>query len=205
MVFLESQARLLLFAHLVAAVIALGSTLHLGWRLWQRSRRHDEPSSTVSLHATILLWAYGAAFALGALLYPTFRVRVRATLFDPLLPWATGLFELKEHLASVGLVAVVALALLLRSRRGDETQADRVAAERLFIWGLWGVLLSILLYSAWSGWYLGTLHRRPAPAAATSKVSPRLERCSTLADATSDPCQRLLRRTACRRPHGRRV
>lgn len=156
MVFLESQAKLLLFAHLVAAVVALGSVLHLGWRLW-RCGVQREAARSVRLHATILLWAYSAAFALGALLYPTFRVRVRATIFDPLLPWATGLFELKEHLASVGLVAVVALALLLRSRRGDDAQADRFAAERLFVWGLWALLLSILLYDAWSGWYLGTL------------------------------------------------
>ncbi len=54
---------------------------------------------------------YVASFVLGLLIYPVFRVKVRAEYFDSSLPWATGIFEIKEHLASIGLFIVLALAL----------------------------------------------------------------------------------------------
>ena len=54
--------------------------------------------------------AYVLSFILGLLIYPVFRVRVRAEYFDPKLPWLTGLFEIKEYVGAIGLF--VALVLL---------------------------------------------------------------------------------------------
>lgn len=54
---------------------------------------------------------YIVSFILGLLIYPVFRVKVRAEYFDGSLPWATGIFEIKEHLASIGLFISIALLL----------------------------------------------------------------------------------------------
>lgn len=57
--------------------------------------------------------SYLFTFVYGMLLYPVFRVTVRAVLLDPSLPHGTGIFEIKEHLAALG--AFLALTLLTLS------------------------------------------------------------------------------------------
>src|SRR5438128_1212200 len=62
-------------------------------------------------------------FALGLLLYPTYRVRVRLPDLDKNAPHVAQLFDFKEHLAAVGLALILASALLARSvASGDEEQ-----------------------------------------------------------------------------------
>ncbi len=95
--------------------------------------------------------AYLATFTLGTLIYPTFRVRVRAELLDKTYPWATGLFEIKEHAASIVLIPVLAIFLL--SRTLDLKQKP----EALLVGGLASVVLLVLFYNACVGWYLGTI------------------------------------------------
>lgn len=60
---------------------------------------------------------YILTFVLGLLIYPVFRVKVRVYDFDLVRPWATGLFEIKEHLSSLGLLAaigILVIAILLK-------------------------------------------------------------------------------------------
>jgi hypothetical protein len=54
---------------------------------------------------------YLVTFVFGLLIYPVFRVDVRAEMLDASVPQATGLFEIKENLAAIG--AFVALSLLV--------------------------------------------------------------------------------------------
>lgn len=142
----ETIVRPLHFLHLVAGLSSVASCVHLLTRLL--SRRHDPRIRT---HALVLGVAYLSTYLLGALIYPTFRVRVRAELLDRHYPWATGLFEIKEHAASIVLIPVLAIFLL--SRTLDLKQKP----EALLVGGLASVVLLVLFYNACVGWYLGTI------------------------------------------------
>ncbi len=155
MIFLEQWAGPLLLLHMAAgAVAAVPATLllvRLGPSLGRRSGR----PRPVALHGRILALAYGICFFLGALVYPTFRVRVRHEYFDHNLPWATGLFEIKEHLAALGLVAALAAWQLSRRipRAGEGTdESARTAAGPCFAYTM--AVWSVLLFSIVAGLYL---------------------------------------------------
>jgi hypothetical protein len=62
---------------------------------------------------SILFWSYLVIYIFGCLIYPAFRIYMRYEYFDTTLPWATGLFEVKEHWASHGL-AILAFCYILR-------------------------------------------------------------------------------------------
>jgi hypothetical protein len=78
--------------------------------------------------------AYLVTFALGALLYPSYRVHVRGYYLDRFAPVFSNLFDLKETYASLTLVIAVALGGLARSWRPAETPAlVRVYAVMSFV------------------------------------------------------------------------
>lgn len=150
----ESYARFLHFLHLLAAIVSLGACAHFFVRLYQNVRRGRFLDRRSKLHATILTTAYASTWVLGALVYPTFRVRVRAELLDRAYPWASGLFEIKEHAANIALLPVLAIFVLTRVL-DPEHEADRRHARLLG--ALAGLVLTILTFNACVGWYLGTL------------------------------------------------
>lgn len=155
MIIFESVARPLLFLHLIAAACAAGAAVHLAIRVWGYLRGRVIKIPHEKLYAHLLLVSYGSCYALGAVVYPTFRIRVRAEYFDRLLPWATGLFEIKEHFATIGLTAVVGAWLLARHLPHP---AERAARRWLPLYaGLVGLVLAVVAYNIWSGWYLTTL------------------------------------------------
>ncbi len=149
MVFLEPYAVVLHFLHFIAAIVSLAACVHILVRQVRLGR-----DKRVQLHARTLLVAYLTTFVLGSLLYPTFRVRVRAEFLDRVYPWATGLFEIKEHAATLTLIPVVGIFLLSRSLDSD---TDRDARYTSLFRGLVTIVLTVLLFNASVGWYLGSL------------------------------------------------
>ena len=106
--FLENYASILKSLHGgigVLSLIALGFGVYL-----IISQRKIDWSAGLKVSLVGIL-AYLLSFILGLLIYPVFRIRVRAEYFDPQLPWLTGLFEIKEYLGAIGLfIAFVLLA-----------------------------------------------------------------------------------------------
>jgi hypothetical protein len=149
--FLEPLARPLLILHaILAAILVASSTHHLLWsRPYLRSDFSRAPSER--RFALIAACAFLSTFALGNLLYPTYKVRVRAEYLDS--PTATAahasaraadaerlghppptprtsdlsriarLFDIKEHFMALGCAA--ALALLFLSRRAHPARDRR--------------------------------------------------------------------------------
>ena len=68
----------------------------------------------VQSFATAQLILYMANWFVGCLIYPIFRVHVRAYQFDSEIPLATGFFEVKEHWLGIGLAVVVAHFVMSR-------------------------------------------------------------------------------------------
>lgn len=149
---LEPISKALLFLHLIAAVVALASSVHLLARFWRALR--GAYFSQARLHAWILAVSYLTAFILGGSIYPTFRIRVRHDYLDAALPWATGLFEIKELGASIALIPAIGVWLLARSVDFENEQhRPYVVVCMVFAACVFGVLA----YNAWTGWYLVTL------------------------------------------------
>ena len=148
----ETISKALLFMHLAAAFVALGSCVHLLARFTYALRGAYFPQ--VKLHARILAISYAFVFVLGGLIYPTFRIRVRHDYLDAALPWATGLFEIKELGASIALIPAIGVWLLVRTIdfRKLEHRPYVVACMAFSL-----AVLTVLAYNTWAGWYLGTL------------------------------------------------
>jgi len=120
--FAEPIVRPLLVLHALVAVALLGSVGHLGYEsLWYLlGRARNVWLGTV--HARVGFVLYSLNFALGLIVYPVFRVRVRHDYFDAKLPWATNLFDTKEMFAAFGLAAFAALFALSFAVRPREPE-----------------------------------------------------------------------------------
>ncbi len=152
MVFLEKVSKLLLFLHLISAFVLIGSLTHNLIIIVDYWRGKFAKKDLEKLYAKISFWAYSIVFILGALVYPTFRIRVRYEYFDKSLPWATGLFEVKEHWASIGFALCIAYSFL---RRNLDPEGEK---EKLFCYTLMCCILYVIVwYSTSIGYYLTTL------------------------------------------------
>jgi len=152
MIFLEDFSKFLLFLHLVAAVVLMGCLAHNLLIVVGYWRGKFRKKNVEKRHVKMAFWAYLVTFLIGALVYPTFRVRVRAEYFDESVPWATGLFEVREHWSAIGLALFIAF-YFLRGKFDPETER-----EKLFLYtALCYILNLIVWYCATVGYYLTTL------------------------------------------------
>src|SRR6185295_10609376 len=126
--------RLLLVLHAGGSIVLIGAATHhaLQMRHYLRGRFHRE--ALEKTYAKVVSVAYVITFALGALLYPSYRVHVRGYFLDRHAPAFSGLFDLKETYASLALVVAIALGALALTLKPAETPAlVRVYAVMSFI------------------------------------------------------------------------
>lgn len=154
MIFLEPYAKPLLFLHLVAGFIALAGGIHCLTRLVLLHRIGFPTMGPIRLHARTFVTAYLAAFVSGILIYPTFRIRVRAEWLDSTHPFVVSLFEMKEHLGLLGLPAA-GLAWYLARAMEFRKEEDRQHLPAFYAGLIWAT--SALAYDACSGWYVASL------------------------------------------------
>src|SRR5580698_8688699 len=109
--FLAGLARLLVVVHAAAAIVLVGATTHhalvaLGYLRGVFKVRLGR------IYAATIAVTWMITFGLGLLAYPTFRYTVRALYLDRYEPWASDLFDMKEHAAALGIpLALGAFAL----------------------------------------------------------------------------------------------
>jgi hypothetical protein len=158
--FLEGVARPLLIAHAISAAVLVATTTH--HLVWMRGylRGDFRRFAGERRFALIATCAFVSTFLLGNLLYPTYKVRVRAEYFDnpaavaeqarlvasqhaatgfteappqPVrsLSHIARLFDIKEHWVALGCAASVILFVL--SRRAHPREHRQVL---LFYFGL---------------------------------------------------------------------
>lgn len=121
----------LFIAHGLISIVLLGAVTHqcaAAWRLgagqglWARYCKVAAPS-----FVGIICWSYVLSFALGALVYPEYRMVARLAFEELRLGWAVGAFELKEHW---GALALAMLPLYVQSWR-EVTVAQGVQGPAL--------------------------------------------------------------------------
>lgn len=152
MVFLENFYGLLLLAHLFVTFVLAGSMTHgllivVGYLRGRFGRQKLE-----WFYVRVSLWAYTIVYIIGALIYPAYRIHIRHRYFDPELPWATGLFETKEHWGAVGLAMFFVYYFLRKSFQPAEEK------DKLFLYVPLCLLLNVIVwYKIVAGSYLTIL------------------------------------------------
>jgi hypothetical protein len=97
--------------HGIVAIGLLGATTHQGLTVWRRpapvrhfvDRFRAIPAGGFANAVTVL---YVLTFALGAYIYPAFVLDVKGAVADYGMRKTVGIFQLKEHLAVVGLICL---------------------------------------------------------------------------------------------------
>ena len=125
-----------LVLHAIAAGALTGSVTHLALVLWRARRGRPNPRLQ-RLYPAVALGCYLTVYALGSLIYPRYRVAVRAGWLDDHAAWASVLFDLKENLAT--LLGPLALAAVVLARAEDPARPSRAllgsaAALALGVW-----------------------------------------------------------------------
>jgi len=128
----------LLILHGLLAVALLGAITHQAlsvfttapaangrWTFIDRFRGVD-----ATAYATPIVVLFAVTTLGGALLYPQYRTDVRPALEDMQNSAANGVFEIKEHLAAIGLGLLPVYWQFWRKPQGPET----VAARRYLTW-----------------------------------------------------------------------
>ena len=152
MVFMENFYEIILLAHLLATFVLVGSMTHNLLCVIDYVRGHFGRQKRELLYLKVSFWTYLIVYVLGALIYPAFRVYIRGTCFDPQIPWATGLFEVKEHWSAIGLALFFVYYFL---RKNFQPDTER---EKLFFYVPLCFLLNIILwYKTVVGCYLSLL------------------------------------------------
>jgi hypothetical protein len=142
----------LLILHGLFAVALLGAVTHQAFAA--AARRTEIRTSSflarfrttdASAYRTAIVVLYVTVMLAGAFLYPTYRVLVRPMLQDMDLRAANGVFEIKEHLSALGLVALPAYWVCWSQPLQPEFAASRV-------WLTW-----ILAVIVWWNFVIGQL------------------------------------------------
>jgi hypothetical protein len=136
----------LLVAHAIAAAL-LGASTHLALIF---RRPATQFARLHRLYATVALACFTVVFAIGASIYPHYRVRVRADWLDAHARWVAILFDVKENFAL--LVAPLLVAQWLLTRREGDAQTARIAGVCAWISAivLWFNAVAGLLVTSYS-------------------------------------------------------
>jgi len=152
MVFLENFYKILLLAHLFATFVLVGSMTHNLLIVVRYLGGEFGRQKLEWLYVKVSLWAYTIVYIIGVLIYPAYGARIRHPYFDQQMPWATGLFEVKEHWGAVGLAMFFAFYFLRKSFQPAEEK------HKLFLYVPFCLLLNVILwYKVIIGCYLTLL------------------------------------------------
>jgi len=141
----------LLIAHALLAVTLLGAITHQTIGVWAPAKQPAASfvarmrSVSPSTYAGAIIILYIATAALGAIIYPSYRLNVRIVLEQMQLPKANGSFELKEHFVALGLGMLPAYWYFWRRPPADyaRTRAVLTALLAFIVW--WGFIVGHVL------------------------------------------------------------
>lgn len=119
-VFGYAARRVLLILHAGASVVLIGAATHHALQMRYYLRGQFKFVRLEKVYAKVISVVYVLTMALGSLLYPTYRVNVRALHLDRDEPFLSRLFDVKEVYASLTLPLAIALGALAFTLRPSE-------------------------------------------------------------------------------------
>jgi hypothetical protein len=149
--------RLGLVVHALVALALGGAATHLALVAFAlatgRPKRWRVPR-LAAVYAQVAGTLFLLSIAVGALLYPTYRYRVRALYLDRYAPWASNLFDMKEVLAA--LTAPFAVGLIVLGRRPPDAAANTDARWVFYLCA--GIVFGTTLFNVISGLIVASVH-----------------------------------------------
>jgi hypothetical protein len=138
---------ILLIIHGILAVFLLGAITHqalgVAWPVTKRGSGFFQAVRGVNgmsyTNAVVVL--FFVTFALGCIIYPTYRVSVRTVLQEYRFYKPEGMFEMKEHLLALSL-AMLPIYWLFWRRASDANRLARVALTSLIAVAVWWSFLT---------------------------------------------------------------
>jgi hypothetical protein len=142
---------ILLILHGLAALFLLGAVTHQTISLWQR--RPVPAVNFLSRVANVHGASYTNAIIIlyllvvigGGLIYPTYVLDVKGSLTDARMLSAIGAFEIKEHLAVIGLALLPTYGHFWRQAAGEYIVARRMNTVLLCLIVWWNFLIGHIL------------------------------------------------------------
>jgi hypothetical protein len=142
----------LLIVHGLMAVALLGAITHQAVSMLRNARASSASGGQRSFltsysrtNARAFTMAVGVLYVavaiLGAVIYPAYRIDVRIPFEELGLPWAVGLFELKEHWSAVGLGVIPLYVLAWRAGDSPGSQRLRIALTLMLTLIVWNNFL----------------------------------------------------------------
>jgi hypothetical protein len=133
----------LLILHGLVGVALLGALTHQTVSMLRRRPvhsgsfvdRYSGVNQTAFTMAVVSL--YVAQVALGALIYPSYRLNVRIPFEEMSMGWAVGLFELKEHFAAIGLGLLPLYVADWHDHSDGRHRRNRIAITLLLSFIVW--------------------------------------------------------------------
>jgi len=119
-VFLFAWRRALLVLHMGGSIVLIGAATHHALQMRHYLRGRFKRVDLEKTYARVVAVAYLLTFAVGAALYPTYRVHVRGYYLDRYAPFFAGLFDVKEVFASLALLVAVGLGALASTLKPTE-------------------------------------------------------------------------------------
>jgi hypothetical protein len=115
--------RALLLLHAAGSIVLIGAATHHALQMRHYLRGNFQREALEKTYAKVVSVAYVVTFALGAMVYPSYRVQVRGLYLDRFAPAYSALFDLKEVYASLTLTVAVGLGALAFTLRPAESPA----------------------------------------------------------------------------------
>lgn len=141
----------LVICHGLCAVFMLGALTYQAMSVWwpaapgPRSFFASFRAVRGAAYVNPVIVLYLVTAALGAILYPTYRLAVRVVLEDLRLNAANGIFELKEHLVALGLGLLPAYWYYWKRAPGEHPAAQRALTLMLALIVWWAFLVGHVL------------------------------------------------------------
>jgi hypothetical protein len=137
----------LLIIHGILAVFLLGAITHqaigAAWPVTKKGSGFFQSVRGVSgmsyTNAVVLLFV--VTFALGTIIYPTYRVNVRTVLQEYRLFKPEGMFEMKEHLLALSL-ALLPVYWLFWHRASEANRVARTVVTSVIAVAVWWSFLT---------------------------------------------------------------
>ena len=138
---------ILLIVHGILAVFLLGAITHqavgAAWPVTKKGRGFFQSVRGVNgmcyTNAVIVLFV--VTFAIGTIIYPTYRVSVRTVLQEYRLFKPEGMFEMKEHLLALSL-ALLPIYWLFWRRASDANRVARTVVTGVITVAVWWSFLT---------------------------------------------------------------
>jgi hypothetical protein len=128
--------------HGISAIALVGAVTHQGLTEWRKPApailfidRYRAIPAVRFANAIVLL--YVLTFSLGAFIYPTYVLDVKASLIESDMRKTIGIFQLKEHIAVIGLALLPIYWHLWCSNASAGSIATRRFVTTFLMLGVW--------------------------------------------------------------------